>query len=86
MDIELDNGYGIVSDTYGCSIFQKQIVKKGKSAEKECRRFIGHYRNPEDAFNGLLDYHLRASDAKSIEQVLESISEVREVISKAVVR
>jgi len=85
--MEIGNRYKIESDPLNVILYKKVDRKKKDTGEiYEGWQAVGYYATVENALNGLVNQKIRDTELKDLRSVLGAISELREMITIALIK
>lgn len=80
MNIRLNEDYQLTSDRLQYILQERKVSTKGKNIGKEYWENIGYYSKLQNAIDDYVDMRVRASDAKSIAEIITHIKELKKEI------
>lgn len=80
MNIRLNEDYQLTSDRLQYILQERKVPEKGKNIGKEYWDNIGYYSKLQNAIDDYIDMRVRASDAKSIAEIITHIKELKKEI------
>lgn len=79
LDIQIGK-YKITNDAQNIILLEKKTVKEGDNTGQEYFATIGYYGKIEDAAKRIIDQEIKASDCKSLKEVVLLIQQVKKDI------
>lgn len=80
MNIRLNEDYQLTSDRLQYILQERKVPEKGKNIGKEYWDNVGYYSKLQNAIDDYIDMRVRASDAKSIAEIITHIKELKKEI------
>lgn len=80
MNIRLNEDYQLTSDRLQYILQERKVSTKGENIGKEYWDNVGYYSKLQNAIDDYIDMRVRASDAKSIAEIITHIKELKKEI------